>query len=109
MPALTTGEIEMLRRLAFLLLSAALLLSNIGCSSAQNSKNNNDSGNNKQPPITQAPDSSGGFASNKTLRFIVLADSRGSDNGVNSAIVKKICKKLNRFLHSLSLLLCRET
>lgn len=96
----------MSRRLASLLLSVALLLSNVGCSSAQNPKNNNSSENNKQLPITQAPtvqnptaqtpDSSGGLASNKTLRFIVLADSRGSDNGVNSAIVKKILQEIKQ-------------
>ena len=92
----------MARRVAFLLLSAALLLSNIGCLSTQYQKNNNG----KQPPImqppavkkpaTQAQASSSGTTSKNTLRFIVLADSRGSDNGVNSAVVKKILQKIKQ-------------
>jgi hypothetical protein len=106
MSALTAGEIEMSRRLASLLLSVALLLSNVGCLSEQNQKDNNSSEKGKQPPITQAPtvqnptaqtpDGSRGLASNKTLRFIVLADSRGSDNGVNSVIVKKILQEIKQ-------------
>jgi 3',5'-cyclic-AMP phosphodiesterase len=33
---------------------------------------------------------------NQTLRFVVLADSRGSDNGVNSDVVNKIMTKIKQ-------------
>jgi hypothetical protein len=34
--------------------------------------------------------------SSKNLRFVVMADSRGNDNGVNSAVVKKIVARIKQ-------------
>jgi hypothetical protein len=107
---LTTGEIEMKRRLAFLLFSAVLMLSNIGCSSKNISENKNITPNVTQPPVatpsvtyspilnpteqpTNVPEN---ITQKENLRFIVLADSRGSDHGVNSEIVKKILKEVKQ-------------
>ncbi len=99
----------MLRRLFFVLVSVVLLLGNAGCSSTLQNPGNSTLPDVRQAPTTQAPtiqnpthdttkvpDNSGGPAQKKSLRFIVLADSRGSDNGVNSTVVKKILQEVKK-------------
>lgn len=100
----------MKKRLAFLLLSAVLMLSNIGCLSKNIFENNNISPYVTQPPVIQPsvthapiqntteqpPDNSENITLKENLRFIVLADSRGSDNGVNSEIMKKILNEVKK-------------
>ena len=108
MLTLTKGEIDMKRRLAFLLLTAVLMMNIIGCVSKNISENKNISPNIMQPtsiqpsvtnsPIQntteQRPDNSESITPKENIRFIVLADSRGIDNGVNSEIVKKILNEV---------------
>ncbi|MCR4436016.1 MAG: metallophosphoesterase [Clostridiales bacterium] len=99
-----TGVIEMLKRFIIGLITVVLLFSVAGCSLAQYSKNNSSSSNtvqnNNQTTIqnstTQAPDNSGNLSQKKSLRFVVMADSRGSDKGVNSTVVKKILQKIKQ-------------
>ena len=95
----------MAKRLAVILLSGVLMLVITGCTSASNPQGDG-SVNEEQLPLAQAPlaqnpvehssDDSEGLTSQKAVRFIVMADSRGSDNGVNTKIVKKILQEIKQ-------------
>lgn len=82
----------MTRRMILLLVSVVLLLHLAGCVSPQNQ--NSSSPNVQQTSTAQAPENTGSLTQKRSLRFVVLADSRGSDNGVNSAVVDKILQQI---------------
>lgn len=101
----------MKRYLYFIMLSAALILSSIGCSSSNNFENKVITPKITQTPVVQpsatristqsitgqpADDNSLSNSLKKDVRFIVLADSRGTDHGVNSEIVKKILTEVKK-------------
>lgn len=94
----------MSRRFIFALISVVLMLSIAGCALAQYSKNNGSSPNTIQNTMqntiqnstTQMPENSGNLSQKKSLRFVVAADSRGSDKGVNSIAAKKILQKIKQ-------------
>ena len=101
----------MKRCLAFMLLTAVMIFSNLGCRSENKSDNKNITPNTTQTPVVQPSvsqittqmitgqsmeDNSISISPMNSLRFIVLADSRGSDNGVNSEIVKKILTEIKK-------------
>jgi hypothetical protein len=100
----------MIRRLVYVLLCVILIFNSAGCSSKNTSDNKNITQNVTQPPdsqraVTQAPiqnaaepdtDNLESYSLGKSLRFVVLADSRGSDHGVNSEIVKKILSEVKQ-------------
>ncbi len=98
----------MKKLIAFLLLSAVLMSSMIGCASKNNNDNENTSPLVTQPPTIQPsvtgaqiqsdteqqPNNTESMSVKENLRFVVLADSRGSDYGVNSEIVKRILSEI---------------
>lgn len=96
----------MIRRLIIALFSVMLILNCVACSSenkpdiiAQDiTPTRASQAAVTQAPVSNTPESSAdrieSLSIKKNLRFVVLADSRGSDNGVNSEIVKKILTKI---------------
>lgn len=88
----------LLKRIAGILVIAVLLLSCFGCSGPQASRAPERSTVSPQiPGSTQPSGTSGNPPSNpKELRFVVMADSRGSDNGVNSSTVKKTLERIKK-------------
>lgn len=80
-----------------ILISMVIILANSGCASTQNNSytvqppSSSSSTGSKNPISNSSPHNS-----ENSLRFIVLADSRGSDKGVNSTIVKKIMQEIKK-------------
>lgn len=99
-----------MKRWVFLLLTAAMILSIGGCKSKNITEDKNISPYQEQAPtlkptVTQPPAQSSAeppaekpesTVKEQKLRFIVLADSRGLDHGVNSEIVKKVLSQVKR-------------
>lgn len=102
------------RRPAYLVLCFLLLLSSTGCSSKKTTENQSPPGV-TQPPtaITQTPadqespssvpnavqsdtDQLESFSLDENFRFVVIADSRGSDHGVNTEIVRKVLSEIQK-------------
>ena len=100
----------MKKYLILITLLEVLIFSMIGCSSGNNSDNkmitpvvtNNPTA---VPSVTtspipsaaeQPPSDADTNTAKESIRFIVLADSRGSDNGVNSEIVKSILSEVQK-------------
>lgn len=94
----------MSRRFIIVLIAVALLLGIAGCSSAEYPRENsssqgstrNETQYTSQNTTTQTPESSEVPSQKKSLRFVVIADSRGSDKGVNSTVMKKILEEMKK-------------
>lgn len=99
-----------MKRWVFLFLTAVAVLSIGGCKSRNIEEDKNispyqEQAPTREPTVTQAPvqnntesrdEKPENTVGNQKLRFIVLADSRGLDHGVNSEIVNQVLKQVKQ-------------
>src|SRR5659263_669643 len=95
----------------------AVLITFISCRTGNSTENltgtSTDNGRNPLPatsiPPSPSPTANTEQTKNTPLRFVVMADSRGSDTGINTKVVEKTLESIKKYYLSLYSQLCLVT